>query len=75
MKTVGRIVHVCGQRMLIVTVDAAQLPALYATVVDRRHRPVGRIVDLFGNVKSPYAAVLCHGRCEQPVGEKIFTRS
>lgn len=75
MKTVGRIQHVCGKRMLIVAVDAAQLPPLYATVVDRRHRPVGRIVDLFGNVKSPYAAVLCQDRCEHPVGEKIFTRS
>jgi RNA-binding protein len=61
--------------MLIVAVDAAQLPPLYATVVDRRHRTVGRIVDLFGNVKHPYAAVLCRGRCEHPVGEKIFTRS
>ena len=75
MKTVGRIQHVCGKRMLIVAVDAAQLPPLYATVVDRRHHPVGRIVDLFGNVKSPYAAVLCRDRCEYPVGEKIFSRS
>jgi RNA-binding protein len=75
MKAVGRIVHVCGRRMLIVAVDAAQLPPLYVTVVDRRHRPVGRVVDLFGNVKRPYAAVLCRDRCEHPVGEKIFSRS
>lgn len=75
MKAVGRIVRVCGGRMLIVAVDAAQLPPLYVPVVDRRHRPVGRVVDLFGNVKSPYAAVLCHDRCEFPVGEKIFSRS
>ena len=75
MKTVGRIVHVVGRRTLIVAVDAAQLPPLYVTVVDRRHRPVGRVVDLFGNVKRPYAAVLCRDRCEHPVGEKIFTRS
>ena len=74
MKTVGRIVHVCGRRMLVVAVDASQLPPLSATVVDRRHRPVGRVVDLFGNVKRPYAVVLCADRCEPQVGEKIFSR-
>lgn len=75
MKTVGRIVRACGGRMLVVAVDAAQLPPLYTAVVDRRHRPVGRVVDLFGNVKRPYAAVLCQDRCEHPVGEKIYSRS
>jgi len=60
--------------MLILQCDAAQLPALYSEVMDRRMKPVGRIQDLFGNVKAPYAAVLCRERCAIQPQEKLFTR-
>ncbi len=41
-----------GDRMLIIQCDAAQLPSLYSEVTDRRMKPVGKILDLFGNVKA-----------------------
>ncbi|HVP95597.1 MAG TPA: RNA-binding protein [Methanoregula sp.] len=63
-----------GSRMLIIQCDAAQLPGLYSEVTDRRTQPVGKIMDLFGNVKSPYALVLCHGPCSVTPGEKLFAR-
>jgi RNA-binding protein len=37
-------------------------------------KPVGKILDLFGNIKAPYAAVLCKGKCTVQPNEKLFTK-
>jgi RNA-binding protein len=74
VKVVGRAVSTIGNRMLIIQCDAAQLPALYSEVSDRRLKPVGKILDLFGNVKAPYAAVLCRDKCSVLPNEKLFTK-
>jgi len=63
-----------GSRMLIIQVDAAQLPGLYSEVMDRRTKPVGKIQDVFGSVKAPYALVLCHGPCSVKPNEKVFAK-
>jgi RNA-binding protein len=63
-----------GSRMLIIQVDAAQLPPLFCEVTDRYMKPVGKILDLFGNIKAPYAAVLCREKCTVQPNEKLFTR-
>jgi RNA-binding protein len=60
--------------MLIVQCDAAQLPRLYSEVIDRRMKPVGKIMDVFGKVSSPYAVILCRDQCETVVGEKLFAK-
>jgi RNA-binding protein len=74
VKVVGRAVSTIGNRMLIIQCDAAQLPALYSEVSDRRMKPVGKILDLFGNVKAPYAAVLCRDKCAVLPNEKLFMK-
>ena len=74
MKVVGRAMSTVGKRMLIIQCDAAQLPALYSEVTDRKMKPVGKILDLFGNVKAPYAAVLCREKCSIKPDEKLFAR-
>lgn len=74
MKVVGRAMSTVGKRMLIIQCDAAQLPPLYSEVTDRKMRPVGKILDLFGNVKAPYAAVLCREKCSIRPDEKLFAR-
>jgi len=74
VKVVGRAMSTYGSRMLIIQCDAAQLPGLYSEVMDRRTKPVGKIMDVFGNVKSPYALVLSHGPCSVTPGEKLFAR-
>jgi RNA-binding protein len=45
---------------------------LYSDVVDRRLRAVGKVVDIFGNIEKPYAAVLCHREGGLKSGEKVF---
>ena len=74
VKVVGRALSTIGKRTLIIQCDAAQLPALYSEVSDRRMKPVGKILDLFGNVKSPYAAVLCRERCTVQPNDKLYTK-
>jgi len=74
MNVVGRAVSTFGNRMLVIRCDAAQLPGLYTDVLDRKMEPVGTIVDLFGNVRAPYAAVICRGRCSVQPDEKLYTR-
>ena len=63
-----------GSQMLVIQLDAAQLPALYSEVTDRRMKLVGKIMDVFGNVKSPYALVLCGGPCSVMPNEKLFAK-
>jgi RNA-binding protein len=74
MKVVGRAMSTFGSRMLVIQLDAAQLPGLYSEVTDRRMKPVGKIMDVFGNVKSPYALVLCVGPCGVLPNEKLFAK-
>ncbi|TAJ43356.1 RNA-binding protein [Methanofollis fontis] len=74
MKLVGPIIKICGSHTLILRCDAAQLPRLYGEVFDRRLRPAGKIVDIFGNVASPFAAVRCRQNCTIRTGEKLYTK-
>ncbi|MFA6362366.1 H/ACA ribonucleoprotein complex subunit GAR1 [Methanoregula sp.] len=74
MKVVGRAMSTYGRRMFLIECDAAQLPGLYSEVMDRRTKPVGKIMDVFGNVKTPYALILTHGPCSVAPGEKVFAR-
>ncbi len=60
--------------MVIVQCDPAHLPRLYSDVVDRRLRPVGKVMDVFGNVQAPYALVLCPDQCMVVAGEKLFAK-
>ncbi len=74
MKAIGRTVFRVGSRLLVVQCDAAQLPRLYGEVVDRRMKPVGRVVDIFGNIAKPLAAVFCGRPCEISAGERLFIK-
>lgn len=74
MKFAGRIHRNCSDRLLVATCDAGQLPPLFCDVVDSRMKPVGRIVDLFGNIAAPYATIVCQNDCHVLEGEKIFVK-
>jgi len=72
LKAIGNAVHTVGKRLLVLRCNPAQLPRMYTEVVDRRMKPVGKVVDVFGNVAAPYAAVLCKAECRVAAGEKLF---
>jgi len=74
VRLVGRVVHHTGRRLFLVHCDAAQLPRLYSEVTDRRLTPLGRIVDIFGKVEHPYAAVASYPGRTPETGKKIYAR-
>jgi RNA-binding protein len=74
LRSLGSVLHRSGKRLLLIQCDASKLPRLYSDVMDRRLRAVGKVVDIFGNIERPYAAVLCTGTCGMEVGEKLFGR-
>ncbi|MEN6609215.1 MAG: Gar1/Naf1 family protein [Methanoregulaceae archaeon] len=74
MKLIGRVEVRYGSRMLILRCDPAQLPRLYAETVDRKMKPVGKILDVFGNIKCPYASILCRKPCDIQPGDKIYAK-
>jgi rRNA processing protein Gar1 len=43
-------------------------------VTDRRLTPLGRIVDIFGKVEHPYAAVASYPGRTPETGKKIYAR-
>jgi RNA-binding protein len=64
-----------GSRMLIIQCEAAQLPGLYTEITDRNMQPVGTIVDIFGNIKKPYATVVCKERCAVRQNDKLYAKA
>jgi RNA-binding protein len=74
LRSLGSVLHRSGKRLLLIQCDASKLPRLYSDVVDRRLRAVGKVVEIFGNIERPYAAVLCDRTCGMEVGEKVFGR-
>jgi len=50
------------------------LPHLYGEVVDRRLKPLGEVVEIFGNISSPYAVVHCYNDVSVQAGEKVFAK-
>lgn len=74
MQLVGRAANAAGRHLLIVECDSARLPRLYSQIIDRRRRSVGMIVEVFGNIAHPYAAVICHREARPLVGEKVFAK-
>lgn len=74
VKTIGRAMHIVGGRILVVQCDAAQLPRISGEVVDRRMKPIGKVVDLFGSVSKPLAAIQCRVPCLVMSGERLFIK-
>ncbi|MDE4908091.1 RNA-binding protein [Methanogenium marinum] len=73
MKIVGQVHTICSKNSAVITIDGGQLPRLHSEVVDQRKKPVGKLVEVFGNIKTPYALVVCKGPCECNVGDQLFT--
>ena len=55
MQRLGRVLHVSQSRNIIIKIEKAL--KIGETVVDENLKPVGKILDVFGPVSSPYASV------------------
>jgi len=55
LQRLGRVLHVSQSRNIIITIE--NLPKIGEKVVDENLKPIGKILDVFGPVSSPYASV------------------
>lgn len=55
MQRLGRVLHVSQSRNIIITIE--NLPKIGDTVVNENLKPIGKILDIFGPVSSPYASI------------------
>lgn len=75
VRAIGRVKNKFGRHILIIECDAAKLPRLYSKVLDKRWKTVGKLIDIFGDVASPYAAVLTNiQEPERLIGERLFIK-
>jgi RNA-binding protein len=72
VKFAGEVTAVLGKRLLVVKSDAGQLPPLYSEVAAADNCPVGKIVDLYGNVARPYLTVMCNDGVLVDVGDSLY---
>lgn len=75
VRAIGRVKNRMGRHILIVECEAAKLPRLYSKILDKHWKPVGKLVDIFGDVASPLAAVWTNTPDpEQLIGERLFMK-
>ena len=55
MKRIGRILHVSPSRKAVI--KTAKPPRIGEMLYDEDRRPVGKVFDVFGPIKSPYVEV------------------
>jgi RNA-binding protein len=55
LQRLGRVLHVSQSRNIIITIE--NLPKIGEAVVNENLKPIGKILDIFGPVSSPYASV------------------
>lgn len=74
LKFAGIVQYIVNDHMIIAKCDAAQLPPLHTEIIDRRHRKAGKLVEIFGNIRSPYALIWCEKPGKRIAGEKLYTK-
>ncbi len=74
MQEIGTIVRKARSGMVIVKL--AKEAREGQVLVDSSGRPVGRVTEVFGPVKGPYASLNPHtSRVEGLVGDKVYSRN
>ncbi len=71
MRSLGHVENIAYDGSVLVRAEFA--PPRGAVVVDRRKRPVGRVVKVFGPVRGPFATVRPEGKPTMAlIGSEVF---
>lgn len=74
MEKIGEILHLAKSGRLIVKVDEQISHKLIGqALVDDKGIKIGKIIELIGSVKSPYASVIPSVDSKYSVGGKVFS--
>ncbi|HVL88276.1 MAG TPA: Gar1/Naf1 family protein [Candidatus Thermoplasmatota archaeon] len=75
MGAVGTVVNVTRQGFLLVRARSSDAPPrIGATLTDARRNPVGRIIDVIGPVRGPYAVVAPQGSPTALLGKELHSK-
>ena len=73
MERIGEIVHLAKSGRLIIKIDENISPRLIGqSLFDDRGSKVGKIIELIGPVKSPYASVIPGLNSKYPIGGVVY---
>jgi RNA-binding protein len=74
LEKIGEILHMAKSGRLIVKVDEQISHKLLGqALIDEKGTKIGKIIELIGSVKSPYASVIPTIDSKYSVGGKVFT--
>ena len=74
MEKIGEIIHLAKSGRLIVKIEEnANHNLIGQALTDDKGTKVGKIIELIGSVKSPYASVITTVDSKYSVGGKVFT--
>ena len=74
LEKIGEILHLAKSGRLIVKVDEQISHKLIGqALIDDKGTKIGKIIELIGSVKSPYASVIPTVNSKYSVGGKVFT--
>jgi rRNA processing protein Gar1 len=73
MEMIGEIIHMAKSGRLIVKVDENVNHNLIGqALIDNKGSKIGKIIELIGSVKSPYASVMLTSNSKYTVGGKVY---
>lgn len=73
MEIIGEIIHMAKSGRLIVKVEANTNHNLIGqALIDNKGSRIGKIIELIGSVKSPYASVMPILNSKYTVGAKVY---
>jgi rRNA processing protein Gar1 len=73
MEMIGEIIHMAKSGRLIVKVEENTTHNLIGqALIDNKGSRIGKIIELIGSVKSPYASVMPTSNSKYTVGGKVY---
>lgn len=73
MEMIGEIIHMAKSGRLIVKVEESTNHNLIGqALIDSKGSRIGKIIELIGSVKSPYASVMLTSNSKYTVGGKVY---
>lgn len=73
MEMIGEIIHMAKSGRLIVKVEENTTNNLIGqALIDNKGSRIGKIIELIGSVKSPYASVMPTSNSKYTVGGKVY---
>lgn len=71
IKKIGTISHISSTNKIIV--PSKQTPKLGSTIINKQHKPIGKVNDIFGSTKKPYISIKTGKKFKKAkIGEEVY---